>query len=80
MSHISEIRVTLASDQRNLLKKAGKKEINFVHGVVAEALNDLAKKMKQEEERQERLAVRRAKEVAPKDKSDVAKVGKSQGK
>ncbi len=53
MSHISEIRTTLSSDQRKLLADAGLDETNFVRGLVADALKEMANKAVEESEEED---------------------------
>ncbi len=47
MSNISEIRVHLSSDDRELLEAAGENETNFVRGAVTSALKELEDEQKE---------------------------------
>lgn len=51
MSNISEIRVNLSSDQRDLLKAAGLDETAFVRGAFAAAIGEVAEKASKKEKR-----------------------------
>ncbi len=51
MSNISEIRVNLSSDQRDLLRDAGLDETTFVRGAFAAAIGELAEKAAKKEKK-----------------------------